>query len=71
MRMWVLTPGLPWRVKDLALQRAVGVGQRLAAVALNRPLAWEPPYAASAPPPPKKKKKFHLMYGFFKDGIHS
>ena len=30
---------------------------RLAAVALIRPLAWEPPYAMVVPPPPKKAKK--------------
>ena len=40
-----------WRCRELWC--------RLAAVALNEPLAWEPPYAASAAltalPPPKKK----------------
>ena len=34
-------PGLAQWVKDLAL-----LWRRLAAVALTRPLAWEPPYAA-------------------------
>ena len=38
-----LIPGLDQWVKDLAL---LWLWYRLAAVALIRPLAWEPPYAA-------------------------
>ena len=53
-----LIPGLaPW-VKDLALP---WLWRRLAATALVRPLAWEPPYAVGAAlektKRPKKKKK--------------
>ena len=48
-------PGLAQWVKDLALLR---LWCRTASVALLRPLAWEPPYAASvALKRPKKKKK--------------
>ena len=65
-----LTPGLAQWVKDLALSMSCGVGctrgsdptllwlwRRPAAVALIRPLAWEPPYAIGAALK-KKKKKF-------------
>ena len=54
-------PGLPQWVKDPGVAMSCGVGHkhsldpallwlwcRLAAVALIRPIAWEPPYAASA-----------------------
>ena len=48
-------PGLARWVKCCALLR---LWCRLAAIALIRPLAWEPPYAApSATPPPAKKSK--------------
>ena len=36
---------------------------RLVAVALIRPLAWEPPYAAPTALPKKKKKMFVLRCG--------
>ena len=65
-------PGLTQWVKDLALSQAMvwvadaaqicsccgsGVGQRLQ-LRLDRPLAWEPPYAMGAAlEKPKKKKK--------------
>ena len=51
------------RVQSLALLSGLRIWHccelwyRLAAVALNRPLVWEPPYATSAAPPKKKQKK--------------
>ena len=55
-----------WCCHELGVGRRCGsdpellwLWRRLAAVALIRPLAWEPPYAASVAlkrtPPPKKK----------------
>ena len=46
-------PGLAQWVKDPAL---LWLWCRLAATALNRPLAWEPPYAANAALKRQKKK---------------
>ena len=47
-------PGLAQWVKDLALP---WLWCRLVAVALIRPLAWEPPYAAGAAIKSQKEKK--------------
>ena len=47
-------PVLTQWVKDLAL---LWLWCRLAAIALIRPLAWEPPYAAGVGPGKVKKKK--------------
>ena len=60
-----LIPGLTQWVKDLALvlplpsedPALLWLWCRLAAVALIRPLAWEPPYAVGAALKKKKKKK--------------
>jgi len=65
-----LIPGLSQCVKDPVLPVSCGVGlrlgsnimllwlcQRLAATALIRPLAWEPPYVLGADLKRKKKKK--------------
>ena len=49
-----LIPGLAQRVKDPAL---LWLWCRLAAIAPIRPLAWEPPYAASVTLKSKKKKR--------------
>ena len=49
-----LTPGLAQWIKDLAL---LWLWCRPAAVALIRPLAWEPPYATGASLKNKKTKK--------------
>ena len=49
-----LIPGLAQWVKDPAL---LWLWCRLAAVALIRPLAWEPPYATGAALKRKKRKK--------------
>ena len=46
--------GLAQWVKDLAL---LWLWRRPAAVALNGPLAWEPPYAMSVAPPQKKGRE--------------
>ena len=46
-------PGLAQRVKDLALLWLWG---RMTSVALMRPLAWEPPYAAGAALKKRQKK---------------
>ena len=46
------TPGLAQWVKDSVL---LWLWCRPAAVALIRPLAWEPPYAAGVFPPPKAR----------------
>ena len=48
-----LIPGLAQWVEDLAL---LWLQCRLAAIALNRPLAWEPPSAAGAALKRKKNK---------------
>ena len=49
-----LIPDLIQWVKDLAL---LWLWRRPAAVALIRPLAWEPPYASGAALERQKKKK--------------
>ena len=49
-----LIPGLPQWVKDPVL---LWLWCRLAAAALIRPLAWEPPYAASVALKRKNKEK--------------
>ena len=56
-------PGLAQRVKDLALLWLWG---RMTSVALMRPLAWEPPYAAGAAlkKRQKKKKKRRIYWSF-------
>ena len=50
----VSIPGLAQWVKDLALLR---LWHRLAATAMIRPLAWEPPHAAGAALKKTKDKK--------------
>ena len=45
LTQWVKDPALPW------------LWHRLAAVALVRPLVWEPPYALAVAPKRKKKER--------------
>ena len=52
-----LIPGLAQWVKDMAL---LWLLRRPATIALNRPLAWEPPYAVGAALKKTKKKKIQL-----------
>ena len=79
MRMWVqsLAPLSGLRVRcchelwcrlqmenlDLTL---LWLWHRLVAIALIRPLAWEPPYATSATPPPKKEYSICFIPGIFR-----
>ena len=75
-------PGLaPQWVKDLGIAVSCGVGgcrcgsdpvllwlwHRPAAMALNRPLAWESPHAASAALKKKKKRKYSLCFHFLEE----
>ena len=45
LTQWVKDPALPW------------LWHRLAAVALVRPLVWEPPYALAVAPKRKKRER--------------
>ena len=75
MRTQVQSLGLAQWVKDLALPMSHGVGHRRssnpallwlwcrqAAVALVRPLVWEPPYATDAALKKKAKKNLLLIW---------
>ena len=67
MRMQDFIPGLSQWVKDPGVAMSCGVGRRqgsdpllqwlwcrlVVAIALIRPLAWEPPYASGVGPPKK------------------
>ena len=65
-----LIPGLAQWVKDLALP---WFWRRLVATASIRPLAWEPPYAASEALKRQKEKKKRKIMGIFEtvNGIYN
>ena len=62
-----LIPGLAQWVKELAL---LWLWCRLAATALIRPLAWEPPYAADSALKGQKTKKKYMVLFVFSDLLH-